>query len=537
VEIRRAGVGRRLGGSFLVLAILIVVAAGAGWWGMAQQRGIDQRIAQLELVKDDVQLAKFYASDVTGWQGLVVADAGAFGAGYALGPDGYNRKGELADKKVLYQVLDSAHTADMTPAERTAWAQLRPAWDNFFTWDDRVMDWLRADNQAARARAMSSINGGDAAGAYTKVLDTATTLEKSVNGRMAALRTQAARVERTSLLVLGATLVVALLLAVVLAVWATRSVVRPLGVVVGALGRLEQGDLTAQAGLGTGDELGRLGTALDNTAASLHTTMSALAGHAAALASASEELSAVSTEIAGSAQEASSQASVVARAAEQVSGNVDSVSLGGGEMGESIKEISSNASEAATVAAQAVSVAEQTNATVAKLGVSSQEIGNVVKIITAIAEQTNLLALNATIEAARAGEAGKGFAVVAGEVKDLAGETAKATDDITRRVDAIQADTTNAVQAIEQIVSIVGRISDYQNIIAAAVEEQSATTSEMNRNVAQAADSSREIAANIAGVAQAAATTMAGVGQSQDAAAELTHMSSELHALVARFRL
>ena len=189
MEIRRAGVGRRLGGSFLVLAILIVVAAGAGWWGMAQQRGIDQRIAQLELVKDDVQLAKFYASDVTGWQGLVVADAGAFGAGYALGPDGYNRKGELADKKVLYQVLDSAHTADMTPAERTAWAQLRPAWDNFFTWDDRVMDWLRADNQAARARAMSSINGGDAAGAYTKVLDTATTLEKSANGRMAALRT------------------------------------------------------------------------------------------------------------------------------------------------------------------------------------------------------------------------------------------------------------------------------------------------------------------------------------------------------------
>ena len=127
--------------------------------------------------------------------------------------------------------------------------------------------------------------------------------------------------------------------------------------------------------------------------------------------------------------------------------------------------------------------------------------------------------------------------MVAGEVKDLAGETAKATDDITRRVDAIQADTTNAVQAIEQIVSIVGRISDYQNMIAAAVEEQSATTSEMNRNVAQAADSSREIAANIAGVAQAAATTMAGVGQSQDAAAELTHMSSELHALVARFRL
>ncbi|OLB74825.1 MAG: methyl-accepting chemotaxis protein [Actinobacteria bacterium 13_2_20CM_2_71_6] len=537
VSIGRAGVGRRLGGSFLVLAVLIVVAAGAGWWGLAQQHRVQQRTQQLELVKDDVQLAKFYASDVTGWQGLVVADAGAFGYGYALGPDGYNRKGELADKKALYQVLDAAHTAYMTPTERAAWAQLRPAWDNFFVWDDTIMEWLRGDTQAARAKAMTSINGGEAAGAYTKVLDTAAQLQKSVDGRMAALRSEAARAERTSQWVLGVALVAALLMAVVLAIWATRSVVQPLGVVVRALGRLEQGDLTVQAGLDGSDELGRLGAALDNTAASLRTTISALAGHAGSLASASEELEQVSNQIATSAQDASVQANVVARAAEQVSGNVHSVSTGGGEMGESIREISSNASEAASVAAQAVSVAEETNATVAKLGVSSTEIGNVVKIITSIAEQTNLLALNATIEAARAGEAGKGFAVVAGEVKDLAQETAKATDDITRRVDTIQADTTNAVRAIEQIATIVGRISDYQNVIAAAVEEQSATTTEMNRNVAQAAHSSREIADNIAGVAQAAATTMAGVSQSQEATGELAQMSSALHALVARFQL
>jgi methyl-accepting chemotaxis protein len=152
-------------------------------------------------------------------------------------------------------------------------------------------------------------------------------------------------------------------------------------------------------------------------------------------------------------------------------------------------------------------VAETTNATVGKLGDSSIEIGNVIKVITSIAEQTNLLALNATIEAARAGEAGKGFAVVANEVKDLARETAKATEDIGRRVEAIQADTREAVDAIAEISSVIARINDYQTTIASAVEEQTATTNEMSRNVAEAAMGSTEIAQNIVGVATAAQTT------------------------------
>ncbi|MBA3782385.1 MAG: methyl-accepting chemotaxis protein, partial [Nocardioides sp.] len=173
---------------------------------------------------------------------------------------------------------------------------------------------------------------------------------------------------------------------------------------------------------------------------------------------------------------------------------------------------------------------------VSKLGTSSQEIGNVVKVITSIAEQTNLLALNATIEAARAGEAGKGFAVVANEVKELARETANATEDIARRVEAIQGDTGGAVEAIREIATIITSINDYQLTIASAVEEQTATTSEMSRNVAEASAGSGEIASNIAGVAAAADTTTQSVTQTLDAINELARMSNDLRSEVGRFR-
>ncbi|MCW2567399.1 MAG: chemotaxis sensory transducer [Mycobacterium sp.] len=206
-------------------------------------------------------------------------------------------------------------------------------------------------------------------------------------------------------------------------------------------------------------------------------------------------------------------------------------------MGSSIGEIARNANEAAKVAAQAVAAAETTTGTVAKLGASSTEIAEVVKVITSIAEQTNLLALNATIEAARAGEAGKGFAVVATEVKELAQETARATEDISRRVEAIQGDTAGAVEAIAEISGIIGRINDYQLTIASAVEEQSATTGEMNRNVAEAATGAGEIAQNITGVAAATDITLSAVTDAQTASEGLAQMSSELHALVSRFRV
>ena len=298
---------------------------------------------------------------------------------------------------------------------------------------------------------------------------------------------------------------------------------------------LATGDLTKTSGLTTRDELGRMGASLDEAVASLRTLMATVVASADAVAASSEELSASSAQISASAEETSAQSGVVSGAAEEVSRNVQTVAAGAEEMGASIREIASNAAEASEVAARAVTAAETTTATVARLGDSSAEIGNVVKVITSIAEQTNLLALNATIEAARAGEAGKGFAVVANEVKELAQETAKATEDIARRVQAIQGDTTAAVGAIEEISSIVAQISDRQTTIASAVEEQTATTGEMSRSVAEAASGTGQIADNIGGVSGAAHATTQALTQTRTAVDELSRMASDLRTTVGRF--
>ncbi|MBG0816708.1 methyl-accepting chemotaxis protein [Planomonospora sp. ID82291] len=529
------GVGRRLGVSFLLVTSLIIVSVVVGRAGMDNQHAISMRMDQLKQVEDDIQRLSYAASDVTGWQGLVAADAGAFGGTAATAPDAYNRKGELESKKALYATIDATRVDYLTESERARFDTLRPAWDRFFAWDDKIMELLRQDTSAARAEAMNSINGGEAADAYSASLEINAALVASLAERVDALRAEAAGVRADSERILLGTLVAALLVAAGLSAAATRSVVRPLRTVVSALGRLARGDLTVRLRMSRRDELGRLGDAVDATAGSLHTTVTALVDHSTSLAASSVHLSRVAEQIAASAEESSLQSGVVAAAAADVSHNVEVVAAGGEEMGAAIGEISRSTSAAASVTAEAVRVAETTSAMMAQLETSSAEIGDVVKTITSIAEQTNLLALNATIEAARAGESGKGFAVVAGEVKDLAQETAKATEDIARRVQAIQADTTAAMEAISRIGEITERINDHQAAIAAAVEEQTATTGEMNRNVADAASSSNEIAANIAGVAQAAAVTTAGVEQSHRAAAELAEMSTSLRTLVSRF--
>jgi len=285
------------------------------------------------------------------------------------------------------------------------------------------------------------------------------------------------------------------------------------------------------------DEMGRTAAALNKMKQNLRQLIQEISRVTIQVASASEELSRTSQQITANSEATSTQAKVVSDASQRVSQNLETLASGSEQMGVSIKEIAKNATNAAKVATSAVKVAESTTASISKLGDSSTEIGQVIKVITSIAQQTNLLALNATIEAARAGEAGKGFAVVANEVKELAKETAKATEDISHKIEAIQHDTRGAVEAITSISDVIHQVNDISNTIATAVEEQNATTNEMSRNVGEAAHGGSEITHNIAGVAHAIESTAHGASETQKAAQVLVETSAQLRRLVEQFHI
>ncbi len=326
--------------------------------------------------------------------------------------------------------------------------------------------------------------------------------------------------------------------AVVLTVMVERQVGAPLQQLTARLKDIAEGegDLTKRVEINSKDEIGELGKWFDQFMDKLQDVITQVAGSTRGVSSSSEELTEVSHQMTTNAQETSAQANVVSGAAEEVNRNLQTVATATEEMTSSIKEIAQNASEAAKVATSAVKTADGANATVAKLGQASNEIGQVIKTITSIAQQTNLLALNATIEAARAGEAGKGFAVVANEVRELAEETAKATEDITQKIEAIQGDTKSTVQAIAQIGAVIAQVNDIANTIASAVEEQTATTNEIARNVNEAAQGGRQVAENIGAVATAAKNTNSGASDTQRAAGELSRMAGELQELVGKFK-
>jgi methyl-accepting chemotaxis protein len=331
-------------------------------------------------------------------------------------------------------------------------------------------------------------------------------------------------------------LAVGVVLSMTLALMTAGALLRPLRRAIEVLDQVADGDLRVRVPVSGSRELAQMGTAVNRSLDSLADVLRLVTGSAARLSNASQRLTTVAGQVSRSVDHTVEQANVASDAAGSVSRNVTTVAAGAEEMTASIREISQNAAAAVQVSAEAMAVAAQTTETVSKLGDSSAEIGNVIRVITAIAEQTNLLALNATIESARAGDAGKGFAVVAGEVKELAQETAKATEDISRRITSIQADTSGAVEAISRISEVINKMNDYQTTIASAVEEQTSTTNEIGRNVTDAADGSQRIAANISQVAEAGRATTSQIKEAQDAADELARMSTELQQAVGRFQ-
>jgi methyl-accepting chemotaxis protein len=300
-----------------------------------------------------------------------------------------------------------------------------------------------------------------------------------------------------------------------------------------AAGDLSREEMKSQSD----DELGDLTKAINGMQSRLNKVIQSIRATAEQVAASSEELSATSQQITANSEETTAQAKVVSEASGQVNTNLQTLASGAEEMNSTIGEIAKNATDAARVSGEAVEAADAANQTVSKLGDSSVEIEKVIEVITSIAQQTNLLALNATIEAARAGEAGKGFAVVANEVKELAKQTAKATEEIKQKISVIRENTGGAVTAIGGIKGVIDKISHISTVIATAVEEQSATTSEMARNVTEAARGASTISDNIKGVADAAQNTSTNVGEAQTATEHLSRTATELRDLVGQFKV
>ena len=382
----------------------------------------------------------------------------------------------------------------------------------------------------AKVRDSSSAEAG------ATLVKSITVFTDGVNSELRASSDGVAADATRSALMLAGLMVIGVVGAAVVGVLVAHRIRRSVRSVQTALAALAHNDLTVEAHVADRDEIGDMAAALSSAQKSLRATIENVADSADTLATTAGDLSEASAEVALGAESKSDEAATAKDAAGEVSRNIQGIASGAEQMGASIREISKNANEAAKVASEATHVAESTRTQVAKLGVSSVEIGNVVKVITTIAEQTNLLALNATIEAARAGEAGKGFAVVAGEVKELAQETARATEDIARRVEAIQLDTTGAVEAISHIADIVQQINDFQLTISSAVEEQTATTNEMSRGVSEAADGAERIAGIASSVADAAADSSMVLRQISQAVAELAELSTGLHSKVEAFQ-
>jgi methyl-accepting chemotaxis protein len=315
-----------------------------------------------------------------------------------------------------------------------------------------------------------------------------------------------------------------------------RAIRRPLREMLTGLRAAEGCDLTVQVPVLRRDELGEMATALNGAMSALRETVAATAARMGTLSAASVDLRTLAGDLDSSVEQTSAQARSADAASLNVSAAVTDMMSATEQMSSSIREISRQTTSATATTSEANRNAASTAAAVARLSEASREIGDIVQLITNIAEQTNLLALNATIEAARAGEAGKGFAVVATEVKDLAQETAQATADITAKISAIQEMTSGTADAIAAITAVIEQIDDGQRTISAAVQQQSATTDLMARNVGEVSSAATEIRSTVSNITRSAEATAEGANTTRGSAELVSSAAGEIQTLIGRFR-
>jgi len=451
----------------------------------------------------------------------------------AIDPSNAHRKSFLDAGAALKKQLADFPTLK-TDAGKAALAKVKTELDAFNALDEKIVAMLASNDAAQRAQAQN-ITVGEAVAVSNRVGDAITALVKTTEARInAAADSQDATARNANVIVIVTLLaVIAAVAAVSLLI--SKAILRAVTDVRTSMEAMGRGDLTVGSNVTTNDEVGQMAKAAEATRQSMQDVLSQVGQASSTVAAAAEELTAVATQVGATSASSTDQLNVVSGSAEEVSRNIQTVAAGTEEMTASIREIAKNATDAAGVAAQAVSVATATNTTVAKLGDSSAEIGNVIKVITSIAEQTNLLALNATIEAARAGEAGRGFAVVASEVKSLAGQTAKATEEIAAQIGAVQEETATAVLSIETIAGTMSEVASYASAVAAAIEQQRAATGEISQNVQAAASGTAHVVDNIASVTAASGETSASAAAVLTAAQSLSDQAATLGRSVEQF--
>jgi methyl-accepting chemotaxis protein len=550
---------------FLVVAAIAAVIGGVGIFWLQRNDAADTRLYQMMTaplgtlvdIVTDFERIRINARD------MIYADT--------------LKEREAKDKtieelqKSMPALLSEFEKSLLTAEGKAAFANFSKAFNAYLADSQNMQDIMVGNRDAARsalqvrqAEAIGVLKGAGFQSAQTAQ----TALEDLVKTKVKVAKqtsddnTANARFALTVIIVV---IMVGLLMAIILGLYIAGTISRPLKQGVEFAERLAAGDLTHSIELDRADEVGVLAKALSTASANLREQFSSVSSGVQTLASQSTELSAIAKQMSDSAESTNRRSNAAAAASEQMSSNMNSVSAAmeqtstnistvataAEEMTATIGEIAGNSEKARGITTEAVEKARVVSTTMAELGKAAREIGKVTETISAISSQTNLLALNATIEAARAGQAGKGFAVVANEIKELAKQTAAATEDIKARIDGIQGSTVSAVDSISRVAKVIEEVNEIVAGIAASIEEQSSVTKDIannvsqasqavedtNRNVAQASTAAGTISQDVAEVNQAAGEISTSSSQVRISSEELSKLSEGLRSIVERFKV